>query len=233
MDVLTDDHEREQVVRKWWSDNWKSLALGIVIALGGMIGYRQYQNYQHDAAAKKAFELSTIQTKLSLKQENAVAQAESFIKEHEDLYGSLLSLDLAAMNSAAGEYEKALDNAVFAVKNGGELVAPNAKFVQAHVLAQMKKFDEAVSLLESVETRAYAVEKYETLGDVYYFKGDMDKAHDAYLKALEVCEQNKIAINPLLQMKADNLIHEGDTPAYKRAQVLAEEISKSAAEIKK
>ena len=38
---------------------------------------------------------------------------------------------------------------------------------------------------------------------------------------------------PLLQMKADNLIHEGDTPAYKRAQVLAEEISKSAAEIKK
>ena len=226
MDVLTDDHEREQVVRKWWSENWKSLALGIVIALGGMIGYRQYQNYQHDAAAKKAYELSTIQTKLSLKQENAVALAESFIKEHEDLYGSLLSLDLAAMNSAAGEYDKALDNAVFAAKNGGELVAPNAKFVQAHVLAQMKKFDEAVSLLESVETKAYAVEKYETLGDVYYSKGDMDKAHDAYLKALEVCEQKKIAINPLLQMKAD-------TPAYKRAQVLAEEISKSAAEIKK
>ena len=78
MDVLTDDHEREQVVKKWWSDNWKSLALGIVIALGGMIGYRQYQNYQHDAAAKKAFELSTIQTKLSLKQENAVGKVEIY-----------------------------------------------------------------------------------------------------------------------------------------------------------
>ncbi len=233
MDVLTDDHEREQVVRKWWSENWKSLALGIVIALGGMVGFRQYQNYQHDAAAKKAYEMSTIQTKLNQKAPDAVTLAENFIKDHEDLYGSLLSLDLAAVNSSAGDYDKALNNAEFAVKNGGELVAPNAKFVKAHVLAQLKKFDEAVSLLNSVETKAYAVEKYETLGDVYSVKGDLDKAHDAYLQALDVCEQKKIAINPLLQMKADNLIHEGDTPAYKRAQVLAEEISKSAGEIKK
>ncbi len=233
MDVLTDDHEREQVVRKWWSENWKSLALGIVIALGGMIGYRQYQNYQHDEAAKKAFELSTIQTKLSMNQENAVNLAEAFVKEHEDLYGSLMSLDLAAVNSSKGQYDKALENAEFAVKNGGDLVAPNAKFVQAHVLAQMKKYDEAISLLENMNTNAYAVEKYETLGDVFYAKGELNQAHDAYLKALSVCEEKKIAINPLLQMKADNLIHDGDTPAYKRAQVLAEEISKSAAEIKK
>ena len=28
MDVLTDDHEREQVVRKWWSEYWKPIALG-------------------------------------------------------------------------------------------------------------------------------------------------------------------------------------------------------------
>ena len=25
MDVLTDDHEREEVVRKWWHENWLSL----------------------------------------------------------------------------------------------------------------------------------------------------------------------------------------------------------------
>ena len=43
MDVLTDDHEREEVVKKWWHEDWKPIALGVVIALGGLIGFRQYQ----------------------------------------------------------------------------------------------------------------------------------------------------------------------------------------------
>src|SRR5574344_1621487 len=197
MDVLTDDHERAQVVRKWWSDNWKSLTLGIVIALGGMIGYNQYKSYQLDTAAKYAYEMSQLQAKVTLSPEAAKKDVDAFLAEHKDIYGSLLSLDLVAANSKAGKYELALENAKFASENGGKLVAPNAKLVQAHVLAQL------------------------------------GKAHDAYQSAMTSCEQKKISINPLLQMKADNLAKEGDAPAYKRAQALQEVIAKSATEIKK
>ncbi len=233
MDVLTDDHERAQVVRKWWSDNWKSLTLGIVIALGGMIGYNQYKSYQLDTAAKYAYEMSQLQAKVTLSPEAAKKDVDAFLAEHKDIYGSLLSLDLAAANSKAGKYELALENAKFASENGGKLVAPNAKLVQAHVLAQLGKSEDAIKVLESISEKAYEVEKFETLGDIYFATNNLDKAHDAYQSAMTSCEQKKISINPLLQMKADNLAKEGDAPAYKRAQALQEVIAKSATEIKK
>jgi len=233
MDVLTDDHEREQVVRKWWSENWKSLTLGIVIAIGGMVGYRQYQNYQFEKAAENASKLNQVKTALILNQSSAQEAADSFLSEHEDIYGALLSLDMAAISSAKGDYDKALEHAQFAAENGGDLVSPNAQIVQAQILAQLKKYDDAVNVLNLVTATAYDVEKNETLGDIYFAKGELDKAHDAYAKAIEVCQNKKIAINPLLQMKADNLIKNGETPAYKKAALLSEEIARSASEIKK
>ena len=105
MDVLTDDHEREQVVRKWWHENWLSLTVGIVIAIALMIGYKQYQVYKNDKAAANAYEMSQIQTALVLKPTESIEKAQAFIKEHEDIYGSLLSLDLASTYIAQKDYD--------------------------------------------------------------------------------------------------------------------------------
>ena len=112
MDVLTDDHEREEVVRKWWHENWLSLTVGVVIAIGAMVGYRQYQSYQNDTSAKYAYEMSTLQTKLVLNPTNTTADAQKFIKEHEDIYGSLLALDLSSIEAKQGNYDKALENRI-------------------------------------------------------------------------------------------------------------------------
>ena len=108
MDVLTDDHEREQVVRKWWHENWLSLTVGIVIAIALMIGYKQYQVYKNDKAAANAYEMSQIQTALVLKPTESIEKAQAFIKEHEDIYGSLLSLDLASTYIAQKDYDNTL-----------------------------------------------------------------------------------------------------------------------------
>ena len=158
MDVLTDDHEREQVVRKWWSENWLSLTVGVAIALSAMVGYKYYNSYQNEKAQAYAYELTTLKTKLALKPTEAKPQVEAFLNEHKDIYGSLLSLELAASNAVEGKYEEALKNASFAKENGGKLIAPNAAIMKAHLYTQLNKFDEAVAELSSVNSDAYAVE---------------------------------------------------------------------------
>ena len=45
MDILTDEHEREEAVRKWWHEHWKPIALGVAIALLGLVAVRQYRCY--------------------------------------------------------------------------------------------------------------------------------------------------------------------------------------------
>ena len=72
MDVLTDDHEREQVVRNWWHENWLSLTVGVVIAIGGMVGYRYYQDHKTTQAQEYAYQMSAIQTKLTLEPTKAL-----------------------------------------------------------------------------------------------------------------------------------------------------------------
>ena len=233
MDVLTDDHEREQVVRKWWHDNWLSLTVGIVIAIGAMVGYRYYQDYKTTQAQEYAYKMSTLQSKLVIDPTAGKTQSIEFINEHKDLYGSLLSLDLAAILCNEGKFEEALTYVNFAKDNGGKLVAPNAVLVKAHILAQAKKYEEAVSELNALKQDAYAVEKYELLGDIYALSNQLDKAHDAYNDAIKECEKQNIAITSILQIKADSLIKQGDTPAFVRAQKLDEQIAKSASKIKK
>lgn len=233
MDVLTDDHEREQVVRKWWHDNWLSLTVGIVIAIGGLVGYRQYQSYVNETSAENAYKMSALQTKLVINPTEGVKEAQGFISEHEDIYGSLLSLDLAAVHLKAGKFDEAYNSAMFAVKHGGKLVSPNATVVAASILTEQKKYDEAIGLLDSVKTDAYAIEKQELLGDIYVAQGKNDSAHDAYLKAIELSESKKKAVNPLLQMKFDSLIKEGEEPAFKRAAELEKEIQASASDVRK
>ena len=205
MDVLTDDHEREQVVRKWWHENRKPIALGIVIALAGLIGFRQYQAYTLEKAQQQAYALYQMQYKLSVSPQNIEKDAAAYLKEHEDIYGALLALDLAAYESSKDQFEQALEHAEFAVKNGGKLVTPAASLSKARIQAQLKQYDDAVKTLDGINSDAYAVEKAEIKGDVLLAKGDREGARNAYREAVKLCEDKKIQINPLLTMKGNKI----------------------------
>ena len=218
MDVLTDDHEREQVVRKWWHENWKPIALGIVIALGGLIGFRQYQAYNLEKAQQQSYELYQVQYKLATSPDSGAADAVKFLEEHQDIYGAMLALDLAAYESNKKDFEQAATHAKFAVKNGGDLIAPAASVNLARILSQLKQYDDAIKTLDGVNSEAYAIEKAEVKGDVLLAKGDIDGAHAAYQNAVKLSQEKKVQISPLLAMKLDDVAKDGDTPAFVTAR---------------
>lgn len=218
MDVLTDDHEREQVVRKWWHENWKPIALGIVIALGGLIGFRQYQAYTLEKAQQQSYELYQVQYRLASSPETGAAEARKFLDEHQDIYGAMLALDLASYESSKKEFEQAAEHAKFAVKNGGKLIAPAGSLNLARIQAQLKQYDDAIKTLDGISSEAYAIEKAEIRGDVLLAKGDTNGAHDAYQNAVKLSQDKKVQISPLLAMKLDDVARAGDTPAFVTAR---------------
>lgn len=224
MDVLTDDHEREEAVKKWWKENWKPIALGIVVALAGLLGFRQYQSYQLEKSQDAAYSLYQVQAILNKDGEKSLDKADAFMQEHKDIYGSLLALDLANMHINAKDYDKANKALAFAKDNGGALIEPMVILTQAKVLAQLKQYDEAINLLNALDSDAYIIEKNIVIGDINMLKGDKDKAHDAYKNAVDLSIEKKVAISPLLQLKFDNVIRAGDTPAYKSAAKIDENL---------
>lgn len=212
MDVLTDDHEREEVVKKWWHENWKPIAAGIVIALAGLIGFKQYQAYQLESSQEKAYEVYNLKNALLLKQDKAIENATAFINENDDLYGSLVALDLANIQIADNKLDEALKNIDFAAKNGGSLVSAIANLMEARINAKLSKFDEAIAILNTINSDAYAIEVNELKGDIYMQMGNRDLAHDAYKVAVDLCKQKDLAISPILQIKFNNVIKSGENP---------------------
>lgn len=225
MDILTDEHEREEAVRKWWHEHWKPITLGIVIAIAGLVGVRQYQAYQLSQDQATAYEVYKLQKQISVQGVNAVDEIQPFLDANQNAFGSIVALDMANAQIRAQKYEEANKFAEFAAKNGGELIAPQATLIQARLLAQAGKSDDALKALDSVSSSAYKAEVAEARGDIYMSLNDRAKAREAYLAAINARKESKVQISPLLQIKFDSVIAQGDTPAYK---VMAEQAKEQA-----
>lgn len=228
MDILTDEHEREEAVRKWWHEHWKPIALGVAIALLGLVAVRQYQAYDLSQKQETAYEVYQLQNQLQSRGAAAFTDAQKFLDEHDDIYGAILSLDMANVMLRANNYSEASKYVDFAKKNGGELMAPQTTLVEARLQAQNAQYDQALATLDSIKSEAYKAEIFETRGDVFMAQNKTDEAHDAYLQAIKLLQEAKLQISPMLQMKFDNVIKPGDTPAYK---LMAEQAQEAAATI--
>lgn len=225
MDILTDEHEREEAVRKWWHEHWKPIALGIAIALAGLVGFRQYQAYQLSESQKTAYEVYQLQTQLASRGVAALGDAQKFVDSNSDVYGSLLALDMANVQIRAGKYDEAQKLVAFASANGGDLLAPQCTILTARLFAQLGEYDDALGTLSNLKADAYKAEIAEVRGDILNAKGDRKGAHDAYLEAINALKDAKLQISSVLQLKFDNVIEHGDTPAYKLMAEQAEQLA--------
>lgn len=224
MDILTDEHEREEAVRKWWHEHWKPITLGVVITLAGLVGVRQYQAYQIGENQKDAYAAYQLQNQVASRGVAAFPEAEKFLDEHKDIYGAILALDMASVQMNGGKYAEAQQYIKFARDNGGELIAPQASLVLARLQAETGDYNGAFASLDAIRSDAYAAEVSEIRGDIYMAQKDINKAHDSYQQAIKITRDNKLQISPILQMKFDNVIRDGDEPAYK---IMAEQIAES------
>lgn len=214
MDVLTDDHEREEAVKKWWHNNWKPIIGGIVIALAALVGFKQYQAYELKQSQAQALTVYQLQNNLATNTANAQTEALAFIENNNNLYGALVAIDLAKIQITTKEFDKALANLDFAAKNGGDLVAPLSHIVKARIQASLGDFNLAIDTLKAINSQAYAIEINELLGDIYMQNNQKDEAHDAYKKAYELSKEKGLIINPLLQIKYNNVLKSGEEPLY-------------------
>lgn len=221
MDILSDEHEREEAVRKWWHEHWKPIGLGIAIAIAGLVVVRQYQAYQLEQSQDAAYATYQLQNQVLSRGTAAFAEADKFLQEHEDIYGSMLALDMAATLIQGEKYQDALKYITFARDNGGELIVPQTNLVLARLQGQSGQYDAAMATLDGLKNSAYQAEAAEIRGDILLSQGDRAGAHDAYAQAIAQHQEAKLTISPILQMKFDNVIEVGDKPAY---QIMAEQI---------
>lgn len=198
------DSEEDQVlaIKDWWRENGKAVILGGVIGLGGLFGWRFYQDSIIEAKEAASDSYSQAIEQLTVKGAQASSEVESFIESNQGTeYAVLAALQLAKAQVDAGELDKALVQLEWAKANTQDMaIIPLTSFRIARILAQKEQFDDALAALQALDSQAWIGRVAELKGDIHLRQGDKEAAYSAYTEAQQAEDASQD-----IQFKLDDL----------------------------
>ncbi|WP_428772264.1 YfgM family protein [Vibrio sp.] len=202
MELYDTEEQQVEAIKDWWKENGKSIIFGTIIGLGGLFGWRYYQDSVQTAqeAASTAY-TKTIQT-LQAQGADAEAQVSSFIDANQDSeYSVLAALQLAKVQVEAENLEQAKQQLVWAKNHSKDAALLSViSYRLARIEAELTNYDAALTELGSITDSGWNGRVAELRGDILLSKGDADAARTAYTEASQAEDAS-----PTLQMKLDDL----------------------------
>lgn len=238
--MVADTTEEEQVeaLKKWFAENGISLVLGIVLALGGVFGYRAWENSIRETgeAASGIYEdliaaVGFIPGDNSSEQmtATAVTLAEQLKTDYSDSsYALFAALAMAKIAVESGNLDKAAAELHWALDSGAQgSFEILARTRLSRVLLAQEKYEEALAVLDvQLDLAAHRSSWEEARGDVYFSMDRLDDAREAYQLAVQSIGQEE---RPYLNMKLEDLTYArattpgGDPEEDKAAESAAED----------
>lgn len=214
MAELRTEEEQLNALKSWWSENGKSLVIGITAAIALVVGWQSWQaRQQGQAAAASALYLNLTEAVqlASMQQDDsqyvtAKHLTDQLKQEFADSgYARFAALTLAAAAVDKREYERAaqeLDWVLAAAKDVDD-IGRVATLRKAALMQQQAQELAAVDLLRGLDAASFEAERQELLGDLLKAMNKPEEAYEAYDAALQAAggEQTR----PLLKMKRDDL----------------------------
>jgi len=190
---LYDDIEQAERVKQWLRDNGSGIVIGLLLAFGGIFGFRYWQQYQMQEKLDAAAYYNIIQQQLPQitaaedgdeSAKVAVEQAAAKLKQAyaDNLYASLSSMQLADQHLQQGELESAVAEFDFVINTALPGYITNiAKLRKARVLIDLEQADAALQLLDTVaEPQHYAALMARVRGEAFLAKGQTEQALTAF-----------------------------------------------------
>lgn len=199
MKIYSTHKKQKETLRHFFVSNSKWLAIGVVIGVSSLVGWRYWHNPHKDALMIASSTWQQINVSHDSQPQLDVAQ--QFANTNYNIYGALTSLKLAQYFVERGNYsaaEKQLQKALDQTHDANLQSLINLRL--ARVQLQKKNVDDALKTLENVKLQGWTALKEDIQGDAQVIKGDNQAARAAYGKVLQ-----SDALKALVRMKLNNL----------------------------
>jgi len=205
---IYDAHEQSEVVKKWLQENGSAIVMGLVIAFGGLFGFKQWQSWQENNRQQASTEYEVMGQLLTEGQlDAAMSNFQNLQDNHtKSPYTALAALQMARARIEVNQPDIAAGLYRFVVDNGHpKALTVVARERLARVLLDQGKADEALQTLDGAQDISGFEARYaEVRGDIHYSEGRKDEAVSAYLEALDKLESG-IGDRGKLVMKLQSL----------------------------
>ena len=200
------DIEREEQLRRWWSENWAWIIGGVALGLSMLAGWQYWQRYQVQSAERdEAGYVAVIEALARNQRDEAVSEAKALRERRPDSpYADQAELALARAALERRDYDDAagLLRSVAERSKDAEL-REMSRIRLARVLIEQGKHDEALAGLDASAAGAFASLVHEVRGDAHAARGDSAAALQEYEAALAAAGEDSALDRELVQLKRD------------------------------
>jgi predicted negative regulator of RcsB-dependent stress response len=202
-----EEQEKIDALKDWWKRYGNAVVAGVVLGalvLGGNTFYRGHKRAQA-AQAGDLFHALTKDIAKSEPKKVVAAAREIADKFPGTTYAARASLVAAKAAFDAGDLEGARAQLQWVLDNSKEVeLKALASYRLAGVLADQRKYNEAVALLDGIKNPAFTTLAMDLKGDVLVAQGRINDARAAYKLAIEKADKSDNLHN-LTQYKLDAL----------------------------
>jgi predicted negative regulator of RcsB-dependent stress response len=206
-DLLTEDQQAEQV-KSWIRQNGLFLVAGVVLGLGALFGWNQWNRYQERKAEEASALYEVLLKAVRAGQfDQAEAGMQQLVADHgSSPYADQARLIVARLDLDKGKPDEAVLNLKAVADKGATPEFRNiARLRLARVLVFQEKYDEALKVLADPDSKAFAPAFHDIRGDVYYAMGKTAEARSEYEQALNGDVAAAVIDRGYVQAKLDDL----------------------------
>jgi predicted negative regulator of RcsB-dependent stress response len=208
MEIYNSEEQQVEAIKRFWKENGTAIVAGVVLGLGGLWGWRYFQDEQlaSTMAVSNAYNQLLEQQEKATDNPELLAQFQAFVDKNDDSSYALLAALVAAKEAVAKEdyvaAAKQLSWVVSAAKQPE--IKALAQLRLARVQNEQKDYPAALATLALAVPDAFKAQQQELTGDVLVNSAELAKAKTAYQAAVAA---SKDAQNPILKVKLDELAH--------------------------
>jgi predicted negative regulator of RcsB-dependent stress response len=200
------DIEREEQLRRWWSENWAWIIGGVALGLSMLAGWQYWQRYQVQSAERdEAGYVAVIEALVRNQRDEAVSQAKALRERRPDSpYADQAELALARAALERRDYDDAAGLLRSVAERSKDVELREMTRIRlARVLIEQGKHDEALASLDASAAGAFAPLVHDVRGDAYAAKGDAASALKEYEAALAGTGEASAIDRAFVELKRD------------------------------
>ncbi|WP_148052449.1 YfgM family protein [Atlantibacter hermannii] len=204
MEIYENENDQVDAVKRFFAENGKALAIGVVLGIGALVGWRYWTSHQAESAREASLAYQTAVTAISADKPQTLTAVEKFAAENQNTYGALASLEAAQQYVDKNDLAKAEANLQQGLKNtSDENMQALINLRLARIQVQQKQTDAALKTLDAIKGEGWVAIVADLRGEALLSKGDKQGARDAWSKGVE--SNSSPALREMMQMKINNL----------------------------
>ncbi|WP_312055088.1 YfgM family protein [Pantoea brenneri] len=204
MEVYSNENEQTDALRRFFANNGKALAVGVVIGIAALGGWRYWASHQEDTAKSVSAQYQQLTSAMQAGKPETLEAVNTFANENSNTYGALAAMDLAKQYVETNQLDKAatlLQNGLKDTKDANLQAVINLRL--ARIQLQQNHADAALKTLDAVKGDGWTAIVADIRGEALLSKGDKQGARDAWSKGVE--SDASPALKQMMQMKMNNL----------------------------